>query len=87
MRYHKNKEKARGHKLKNENGYCHKLKEKYKKMNINVNIPRYTDLAKAYRQIQAENTKVKEVMQQTQDKALRWGREREAGCMIDYFIS
>jgi hypothetical protein len=32
---------------------------------------RYADLAKAYRQIQLENQKVKEVMQQTQDKALR----------------
>jgi hypothetical protein len=33
---------------------------------------RYADLAKAYRQIQLENQKVKEVMQQTQDKALRY---------------
>ena len=34
-------------------------------------IFRYADLAKAYRNIQTENQKVKEVMQQTQDKALR----------------
>ena len=34
-------------------------------------IVRYADLAKAYRNIQTENQKVKEVMQQTQDKALR----------------
>ena len=32
---------------------------------------RYTDLAKAYRELDVENKKVKEVMQQTQDKALR----------------
>eukprot|EP00092_Neocalanus_flemingeri_P054245 GFUD01063881.1.p1 GENE.GFUD01063881.1~~GFUD01063881.1.p1 ORF type:complete len:1583 (+),score=606.32 GFUD01063881.1:211-4959(+) len=32
---------------------------------------RYTDLAKAYRELEGENKKVKEVMQQTQDKALR----------------
>ena len=32
---------------------------------------RYTDLAKAYRELEGENKKVKEVMQQTQDRALR----------------
>ena len=32
---------------------------------------RYTDLGKAYRELQSENKKVKDVMQQTQDKALR----------------
>merc|ERR1711923_675851 len=30
---------------------------------------RYSDLAKAYRELEGENKKVKEVMQQTQDKA------------------
>lgn len=32
---------------------------------------RYTDLAKAYRDLESENRKVKEVMQQTQDRGLR----------------
>jgi len=32
---------------------------------------RYTDLAKAYKELEGENKKVKEVMQQTQDRALR----------------
>ena len=32
---------------------------------------RYADLSKSYRELEAENRKVKEVMQQTQDRALR----------------
>jgi hypothetical protein len=32
---------------------------------------RYSDLARHYRELEAENRKVKEVMQQTQDRALR----------------
>ena len=32
---------------------------------------RYADLSRAYRDLEAENRKVKEVMQQTQDRALR----------------
>jgi len=44
---------------------------------------RYADLAKAYRQIQAENEKVKEVMQQTQDKALRRISELREQCSLE----
>ena len=32
---------------------------------------RYADLSRSYRELEAENRKVKEVMQQTQDRALR----------------
>merc|ERR1719410_2447804 len=44
---------------------------------------RYTDLGKAYRDLQAENKKVKEVMQQTQDKALRRISELKEQAALD----
>ena len=44
---------------------------------------RYTDLGKAYRELQAENKKVKEVMQQTQDKALRRISELKEQAALD----
>ena len=44
---------------------------------------RYTDLGKAYRELAAENKKVKEVMQQTQDKALRRISELKEAAALD----
>ena len=44
---------------------------------------RYTDLAKAYKDLQAENLKVKDVMQQTQDKALRRISELKEQAALD----
>ena len=44
---------------------------------------RYTDLAKAYKDLQAENLKVKDVMQQTQDKALRRISELKEQAVLD----
>ena len=44
---------------------------------------RYSDLAKAYKELQGENTKVKEVMQQTQDKALRRISELKEQAALD----
>ena len=44
---------------------------------------RYTDLGKAYKELQGENTKVKEVMQQTQDKALRRISELKEQAALD----
>ena len=44
---------------------------------------RYTDLGKAYRDLQNENKKVKDVMQQTQDKALRRISELKEQAALD----
>jgi len=44
---------------------------------------RYSDLSKAYVNIQTENQKVKEVMQQTQDKALRRISELREQCSLE----
>ena len=44
---------------------------------------RYTDLAKAYKDLQGENAKVKDVMQQTQDKALRRISELKEQAALD----
>ena len=44
---------------------------------------RYTDLGKAYRELQSENKKVKDVMQQTQDKALRRISELKEQAALD----
>jgi len=44
---------------------------------------RYTDLSKAFRELQNENKKVKDVMQQTQDKALRRISELKEQAALD----
>ena len=44
---------------------------------------RYTDIGKAYKELAAENKKVKEVMQQTQDKALRRISELKEAAALD----
>ena len=44
---------------------------------------RYTDLAKAFQDLERENGKIKSVMQQTQDKALRRISELKEQCQLE----
>merc|ERR1711997_585859 len=44
---------------------------------------RYTDVANAYKSLENENQKVKNVMQQTQDKALRRVSELKEQCQLE----
>ena len=44
---------------------------------------RFTDLAKSYKQLEGENTKIKSVLVETQDKAIRRVNELKEQCLLE----